>query len=39
MRAAICSIVPIVRTVPGPRAPAIAFRSSSDSLMPPLGSQ
>ena len=37
--AAICSIVPIVRGVPVPRAASIAFRSRSDSQMPPLGSQ
>jgi len=36
--AAICSIVPIVRIVPLPRALSIDLRSSADSLMPPLGS-
>ena len=37
--AAICSIVPIVRLVHGPSSASIAFRSSRESLMPPLGSQ
>ena len=37
--AAICSIVPLVRIVVAPSSLASAFRSSSDSSMPPLGSQ
>ena len=38
-RSAICSTVLLVRRVIEPMCLAMAFRSSADSLMPPLGSQ
>ena len=37
--AAICSTVPIVRIVQGPSSASSVFRSRSESLTPPFGSQ
>jgi hypothetical protein len=37
--AASCSTVPLVRIVVGPSSLSSVFRSSSDSIVPPLGSQ